>query len=194
VLTGAQRMAQLIDDLLRLSRLGRQSLAVRTVDIAALAREAVDELARAQGAGRARIRIGDLPACIGDPALLRQVLINLLSNALKFSRFRDAPEIELTCMRQGSELVFCVSDNGAGFDMQRTSELFGAFQRLHTAEQFEGTGVGLSIVHRIIQRHGGRVWAESKLDHGARFYFSLPLRAADEAEEAAERLPAPAPN
>jgi len=179
VIKSAERMAQLIDDLLRLSRLGRQSIAMRPVNIAALAREVLDELARGQGARRVSVRVGDLPQCVGDPALLRQVLTNLLSNAIKFTRFRESPAVELTCRRQGSEWVYSVRDNGAGFDMRRATELFGPFQRLHTAEQFEGTGVGLSIVHRIVQRHGGRVWAEAEVDKGATFYFSLPCHAAD---------------
>ncbi len=120
------------------------------------------------------VHIGDLPDCTGDPALLKQVFTNLLSNAFKFTRGKEKPVIEVICRHQAGENTYSVRDNGAGFDMQQAKELFGAFQRFHSAQQFEGTGVGLSIVHRIVQRHGGRVWAEAELDKGASFHFSLP--------------------
>jgi signal transduction histidine kinase len=172
IVMGSERMAQLISDLLRLSHLGRQALTKSSVNVAALVREVLTELQREQH--DRHIDIGDLPDCIGDAALLKQVFTNLLSNALKFTRGRERPVVEVICQHRAGENIYCVRDNGAGFDMEKAKELFGAFQRFHSADQFEGTGVGLSIVHRIIQRHGGRVWAEAELDKGASFHFCLP--------------------
>ncbi|MBI2253234.1 MAG: response regulator [Proteobacteria bacterium] len=171
---GTQRMVRLIDDLLRLSRLGRQALSKTPVNVADLVHETLEDLRRAHGGGNVDIRIGELPECVGDPALLRQVFVNLLSNAFKFSRIREKPVIEIDGRLEEDERIYCIRDNGAGFDMRFAKELFGAFKRLHSDAQFEGTGVGLSIVHRIIERHGGRIWAEAALDQGATFYFSLP--------------------
>ena len=119
------------------------------------------------------IRIGELPSCEGDPALLKQVWVNLISNAIKYSRKRAAALIEIGSTSNNGEKVYFVSDNGTGFDMQYANKLFGVFQRLHRAEEFEGTGVGLAIVQRIVHRHGGRIWAEAALDRGATFYFSM---------------------
>jgi hypothetical protein len=170
----ADRMTDLISDLLRLSRLGRQPLAKSPVNILALVREVLDELQKQQGERHVQVHVGDLPDGFGDPALLKQVFANLLSNAFKFTRGTENPVVEVICRRQDGENVYSVRDNGAGFDMRRTKELFRAFQRLHSDEQFEGTGVGLSIVHRIIQRHGGRVWAEAEPGRGAAFHICLP--------------------
>jgi light-regulated signal transduction histidine kinase (bacteriophytochrome) len=117
--------------------------------------------------------VGDLPDCSADPALLRQVFTNLLSNALKFTRKRDAPRIEVSSQMDGSNVIYTVSDNGVGFDMRYAEKLFGVFQRLHRPEEYEGTGVGLAIVQQIVRRHGGRVWAEAAVDKGATFYFTL---------------------
>lgn len=174
IMGSAQRMAQLINDLLRLSRLGRQQLEKSPVNVSALVHEVLDELQKEQGERHVRVQIGDLPDSVGDPALLRQVFTNLLSNAFKFTRGREGPVVEVICRHQTGEKVYCVRDNGAGFDMRQAKELFGAFQRFHSAQQFEGTGVGLSIVHRIVQRHGGRVWADAEPGKGASFHFSLP--------------------
>lgn len=170
----AQRMDELIEDLLRFSRLGRQLLAKRGVDLGGLVREVLRELPAPPGAAQADVRLGELPEVVADPSLLRQVFSNLLSNALKFSSRRERPVVEVGCERRGSEHVFFVRDNGAGFDPQYATRLFGVFQRLHSQEQFPGTGVGLSLVQRIVHRHGGRVWAEGAPDQGATFRFTLP--------------------
>ncbi|MGQ0834709.1 MAG: sensor histidine kinase [Gammaproteobacteria bacterium] len=178
-LAGADRMGLLIDDLLMLSRYGRQPIVRRTVDIEALARRVVDELAAKEKEHRARVVIGALPSCSGDASLLEQVFINLLSNAFKFTRRRADARIEIDAKEHGDdEPIYFVRDNGAGFDMKYADKLFGAFQRLHSAEEFEGTGIGLSIVQRIVHRHGGRIWAESRPDEGATFYFTVASREA----------------
>ncbi len=173
VRTSAQRMGRLIDDLLRFSRLGWQPLSKRPVNISALVHEVLEELRNKQADRRIELQVSELPDCVGDPALLRQVLVNLLSNAFKFTRQREQTMIEVGCRQQGGENVYFVRDNGAGFDTQHAEKLFGVFQRFHRADEFEGTGVGLSIVQRIIQRHGGRIWAEAEVDKGATFYFTL---------------------
>ena len=174
VLAGGERMVRLIDGLLRLSRVGHLPLARRPVDVATLVGEVLADLRGAPGIRPVDIRLGELPGCVGDPALLRQVFANLLSNACKFSRLRDHPVIEVTCRRESGAKVYSVRDNGAGFDMGRAQDLFGAFRRFHDAGQFEGSGIGLSIVQRIVERHGGRVWAEAVPDRGATFHVSLP--------------------
>jgi PAS domain S-box-containing protein len=170
----SRQMGVLIDDLLAFSRLGRQPLNTQSIDTVDLVRQALDGL-RSELAGRPiEISIAELPVCQGDPVLLRQVWINLLSNAIKFTRERDVVKIEVGCRTaQGGEQVFFVKDNGVGFDTQYAGKLFGVFQRLHRPEEHEGTGVGLTIVQRIVNRHGGRVWAEGELDSGATFYFGL---------------------
>jgi PAS domain S-box-containing protein len=170
---GSQRMAALIDDLLAFSRLGRQPLNKRPVDTRQLVHECLEELKPQQADRRVEIKVGELPSCSGDRALLKQVLLNLLSNALKYSRQREPAVIEIGYRREKSGDTYFVCDNGTGFDMRYASKLFGVFQRLHRAEDYEGTGVGLAIVQRIVHRHGGRVWAEAALDRGATFYFTL---------------------
>jgi signal transduction histidine kinase len=171
VRANAQKMGQLIDDLLAFSRLGRQELVKQRIDMAALAHEVLRELAPAK---RARIALGELPTAAADRALLKQAWLNLVGNALKYSGKRPDPCIELGARREAHETVYWVRDNGVGFDMRYAEKLFGVFQRLHSSEQFPGTGVGLAIVQRVIQRHGGRVWAEGSPGKGASFYFSLP--------------------
>jgi signal transduction histidine kinase len=174
IMASADRMTQLTSDLLRLSALSRQPLASVVVDMPTLVREAIEEL-RADWANRdVDVRIGDLLAGFGDRALLKQVFVNLLSNAFKFTRGRDHAAVEVSSERDAAGTVFSVRDNGAGFDLNASPHLFGAFQRFHTVAEFEGTGVGLSIVKRIIERHGGQVWAESQPDKGAVFRFRLP--------------------
>jgi len=173
-----RRMGQLIDDLLAFSRLGRQGITAGPVDMKELARTIADEVrsveAEAERKGSLEIRIDPLPVARGDRALVRQVISNLLQNAVKFSRGRDNACVEVGSRPDGGQTVYFVKDNGAGFDPRYSDKLFGVFQRLHSAEQFEGTGVGLAIVKRIVQRHGGRVWAEGQVDQGATFYFTLP--------------------
>jgi signal transduction histidine kinase len=171
---GTERMGTLIDGLLKLSRLGRQPLNKRTVDTAGLMCQCMAELRHEQADRDVNVQLGSLPPCEADHTLLKQVFINLLSNALKYSRTREHARIEVDCQLQGSEQVFCVRDNGVGFDMRYADKLFGVFQRLHRAEEFEGTGVGLAIAHRVVHRHGGRIWAEAEVGKGAAFFFTLP--------------------
>jgi hypothetical protein len=178
--TGSQRMSQLIDDLLAFARFGSAPLRTGVVDMRSLAtRVAAAVRAQAEGAGPADARdvtveIGELPDCIGDGSLLEQVLTNLLSNACKFTRGRPQPRVQVSATTEGSNNIYVVRDNGVGFDTTYAHKLFGVFQRLHSASEFEGTGIGLSIVKRIVERHDGRAWAESAQGEGAAFYFSLP--------------------
>jgi len=174
---GAIRMGELIDDLLDFSRIGRAELRRVPVDMAELAREALAEmpqLAESVSSGRVEVRIKPLPAVRADRSLLRQVWSNLIGNALKYSRQRTQAVIEIGGTADGEEVRFYVRDNGIGFDMAYADKLFHVFQRLHRDPAFEGTGVGLAIVARIVQRHGGRVWAEGVPDEGAAFHFALP--------------------
>ncbi len=164
---------QPIDGLLSFSRVGRQALARGTVNVTALAQSVVAELRQTQGAVAVEAVISPLPPASGDAALLRQVLVNLIGNAFKFSAKRAHPKVEIGVEQNGSEAAYYVKDNGVGFDMQYANKLFGVFQRLHRPDEFEGTGVGLALAQRIIQRHGGRIWAEGKVDEGATFRFTL---------------------
>jgi light-regulated signal transduction histidine kinase (bacteriophytochrome) len=174
VRNNAQQMGHLVDDLLAFSRLGRQSLNKVTVLPALVAQRALDELRADQEGRTVDLSIGDLPECQADPALLKQVFVNLLANALKFTRQCEVAKIEIDYLVDAGEgPTYIVRDNGVGFDMQYVHKLFGVFQRLHRAEDYEGTGVGLAIVQRIVQRHGGRAWAEAEPDRGATFYFTL---------------------
>ncbi len=164
---------QPIDGLLSFSRVGRQALARGTVNVTALAQSVVAELRQTQGSVAVEVVISPLPPASGDAALLRQVLVNLIGNAFKFSAKRAHPKVEIGVEQNGSEAAYYVKDNGVGFDMQYANKLFGVFQRLHRPDEFEGTGVGLALAQRIIQRHGGRIWAEGKVDEGATFRFTL---------------------
>ena len=166
-------MAQLIDDLLAFSRLSRQKLTYSQLDLTALARNEIDELSIGSSK-RLSIKIKKLSLAMGDRALIQQVYANLISNAIKYSSTRKVPAIEIGSESKNGETVYFVKDNGVGFDMKYVGKLFGVFQRLHSDEEFEGTGVGLALVQRIIHRHGGRVWAEGEVDQGATFYFTLP--------------------
>jgi signal transduction histidine kinase len=183
----AQRMSQLIDALMRLSQVGRQVLQLQSVDVAALVHGIVDDLRQEQPQWHASLQLGALPRITADASLLRQLFVNLLSNAFKFTRDTEHAVIEVGCKADGAEQVFFVRDNGPGFDMTHAQRLFEAFQRFHRADEFEGSGVGLSIVQRIVQRHGGRLRAEAALGHGACFFFSLAA-----AEPAAPTASAPA--
>ena len=171
--TGGEQMGQLIDDLLAFSRLGRQAMKSQPVDTTRLVRNVLEDLAPQREGRPFEIKIGELPVCAGDPALLKQVWFNLISNAIKYTRGRTPAVIEIGCRREAKEDIYFVRDNGAGFDMRYVHKLFGVFQRLHRADEFEGTGVGLAIVQRIIHRHGGRVWAEAEASRGAFFQFTL---------------------
>ena len=168
-----QKMGQLIEDLLALSRLGRKEMQVSRIDMAKLAKTVYDELKEANPGRNIQLEIKTLPPAYGDQAMIHQVFVNLLSNAIKFTRFKENAVIEIGSIARMNENVYYVKDNGVGFDMQYLNKLFGVFQRLHSAEDFEGTGVGLAIVQRIIHRHGGKVWAEGKVNEGATFYFNL---------------------
>ncbi len=169
----SRRMGQLIEHLLEFSRLGRTPLARTDIDMTRLAKDALEE-ARADAGRPPEVVVQPLPAARGDAALLRQVWINLLANAVKFSGARERPSIDVSGYESSTGNVYCVKDNGAGFDMRYYDKLFGVFQRLHSEREFAGSGVGLAIVQQIIVRHGGRVWAESVPGQGASFYFSLP--------------------
>lgn len=169
----AQKMGRLIDDLLTFSRLSRAPLKKQKVDTGRLVRATLEELGSERAARSVDLRIEPLPECMADPALLKQVWVNLLSNALKYSRKRESAIIEVGCDKDAERNTFFVRDNGAGFDTRYSHKLFGVFQRLHRAEDYEGTGVGLAIVQRVVHRHGGRVWADSELNKGTTFYFTL---------------------
>ncbi len=173
MMAAAARMNHMIDALLSLSRLSTQPLACHPVNLTQLANHVVDELRRGAPGRQVAVRIAPGLAAPGDPTLLRMALDNLLGNAWKYSGRRDKAEISFQAIEQDGRRVFMVSDNGAGFDMRFADRLFGVFQRLHPVSEFQGTGVGLASVRRIIRRHGGEIWAESEVGQGARFYFTL---------------------
>ncbi len=172
----AQRMGRLIDDLLAFARTGRQALRMQRLLPTRVARGALAELTPQQEGRSLEIVIAELPPCDADSALLRQVYVNLLSNALKFTTRRAVGHIEAGFRQTDGEVVYFVRDNGEGFDMRYADKLFGVFQRLHRAEDYEGTGIGLAIAQRIVNRHGGRIWAESALGKGTTFFFTLAQR------------------
>jgi PAS domain S-box-containing protein len=168
------RMGRLIDNLLAFSRLGRVEMQSSRIDMGAMASSMFYELTTPESRGRIDFQIGSLPAAVGDPSLMRQVWSNLLGNAVKFSAKRERAVITVSGELKEGESVYAVRDNGAGFDMRYADKLFGVFQRLHSSMEFEGTGVGLALVQRVVRRHGGRVWAEGETGRGATFYFTLP--------------------
>jgi light-regulated signal transduction histidine kinase (bacteriophytochrome) len=171
----SHHMGVLIDELLAFARVGRAELQRSQVDLAALVQTVIRNLhARVEGRD-VQWQIGALPGVQADAGLLRQVWANLIDNALKYTRSRSRAVIEIGSTPQDGELLFYVRDNGVGFDPQYAGKLFGVFQRLHQTEEFEGTGIGLANVRRVIQKHGGRTWAEGQVDAGATFYFTLPL-------------------
>lgn len=169
----AKKMGMLIDDLLAFSRMGRKEITRVPIDFNKLVEPIVADL-KQTAPGNTNVTVHALPEIQGDPALLAQVYTNLISNAIKYSAKKTQPAIEIGAQEKEDEFVFYVKDNGAGFDMQYAHKLFGVFQRLHSNDEFEGTGVGLAIVQRIVVKHGGKVWAEGKVNEGAAFYFSLP--------------------
>jgi light-regulated signal transduction histidine kinase (bacteriophytochrome) len=171
----SQKMERLIDGLLSFSRMGRQELYRTQVDLNILVQDIIRKLESETKGRTIDWHIKDLPVVSADPTLIRAVLVNLISNAIKFTRPRERAEIEIGHHNQQTESVIFVRDNGVGFDMKYTDKLFGVFQRLHHADEFEGTGIGLANVRLIIERHGGKVWAEGIIDNGAVFYFSLPI-------------------
>ena len=171
----AVTMGRLIDDLLAYSRLVRQPLELAEIDMAELADHVFTHLDLNGDRNRIRFALGSIPQARADLTLMRQVFINLISNAIKYSKNNDEPAIEVQGYTRECDAVYYVKDNGVGFDMKYAGKLFGVFQRLHSPEQFEGTGMGLAIVQHIIHRHGGTVWAEAKVNEGATFHFSLPV-------------------
>jgi PAS domain S-box-containing protein len=176
ILDASKRMGNLIDDLLAFSRIGRAEQKYTLVSLSQLVKEAITEVRQDTEERKIAWKISELPDFHGDRSMLRLVLVNLISNAIKFTRTRPQAEIEIGCSEgSGNDLIVFVRDNGVGFDMKYVNKLFGVFQRLHQSDAFEGTGIGLATVQRIIHRHGGKVWAEGVLDNGATFYFSVPI-------------------
>ncbi len=170
----AQKMGILIDELLTFSRLGRASMNKTTIDMKEMADSVIEELIQTDKKKNIEIIVDDLLSVKGDPGMMRQVWINLISNALKFSRGKVEIKISISSSKETGRIRYCVQDNGAGFDMKYYDKLFGVFQRLHSEKEFEGTGVGLAIVQQVITRHGGSIWAQGKINQGATFCFSLP--------------------
>lgn len=176
IVDSAKRMDQLINDLLDFARLGRKELAIAQVDIHSLVKAVLTDLVLLEPSRKIEYTLANLEPTAGDYGLLRQVWVNLLSNALKYSRKKEFAKIEITCTRNEGMICYSIEDNGAGFDMKYVDKLFGVFQRLHKVSDFEGTGVGLALVKNIVQRHGGKIWAEAEVGRGAKFSFTLPVR------------------
>jgi signal transduction histidine kinase len=174
IISNAKMMGQLIDDLLAFSRLGKKELKRARVDMRSLAKTVVDELLQQEPEGKYNIHIGSLPGAMADEVMIKQALVNLVGNAIKYSSKKASPEIEIGFQEDETTIIYCVKDNGAGFDIAYSNKLFGVFQRLHSQDEFEGSGVGLALVKRIIEKHKGKVWAEAVENEGATFYFSLP--------------------
>ena len=176
VCTNTKRMDHLINDLLAFSRLGQQKIRKSIIDLSILAKKVFQQFLDQAPEGDLQLTVNDLPPALGDPNLINQVMVNLLANAVKYTRPGKTAVIEVGGRAEGSETVYYIKDNGIGFDERYAHKIFGVFERLHSADEYEGTGIGLAIVKRIIERHAGRVWAEGKLNKGATFYFSLPKK------------------
>jgi len=174
IIRNSKKMGELIDDLLAFSKLGRKQVTVSEINMMLLVKQVREELLFEEGEIIPEFKVGELPPAKADQSLIKQVWINLVSNAIKYSKNRPTICIEIGAYEKNNHIVYYVKDNGAGFDMQYYDKLFGVFQRLHSQEEFEGTGIGLAIVQKIVHRHNGTVWAESTLNEGACFYFSLP--------------------
>jgi light-regulated signal transduction histidine kinase (bacteriophytochrome) len=172
----ARKMSQLIDDLLSFARVSTQEIRRSEIDMEALAGKVFEELKPVMGERNIRFEVNGLPPAYGDMPMLRQVIVNFLTNAIKFTRTRETPVIEVGGYKEKRGNVYYVRDNGVGFDREFSDRLFGLFQRMHASQQFEGTGIGLFMIKQIIEKHGGRVWAEGEPDKGATFYFGLPSR------------------
>ena len=175
VIKSSRKMGNLIDDLLKFSRLGRKETSIALIDMEATARSVFSELTDGAREKQPEFVVNPMPPAMADPVLIKQVLVNYLGNAIKFTQYAEAPRIEAGGYKDGDENIYFVRDNGAGFDMKYAGKLFGVFQRLHTEDQFTGTGIGLAIIHRVISRFGGRVWAEGETGKGAVFFFTLPV-------------------
>ena len=173
IINNSKKMGELIDDLLAFSKLGRKQVTTSEIDMTGLINSVQEELVFEDYKNIPQFNIGILPNAIGDKSLIKQVWINLISNAVKYSKHKSKTTIEIGAYEKNNLIVYYIKDSGAGFDMQYYDKLFGVFQRLHSQEEFEGTGIGLAIVQKIVHRHSGTVWAESKLNEGACFYFSL---------------------
>ena len=172
----AKHMGRLIDDLLSFSHISHADMQVSKVNMEALVYSVFYELTTPESRERIDFHVATLPSAMGDLILIREVWMNLLSNAIKFSSKRERSVIEVSYQQDGQEVIYLVRDNGAGFDKRYADKLFGVFQRLHSDKEFEGTGVGLAIVQRLIHRHGGKVWADSQVDKGTTFYFTVPRK------------------
>jgi len=171
----SSNMSKLIEDLLAFSRVGRANIATVPISMKEMVQSIVTQIKKETNCKHTVIKIGDLANVSGDKTLLNQVWTNLIRNAIKFSFKKEHPLIEIGCLKEQNEIIYFIKDNGVGFDMQYVDKLFGVFQRLHSSDEFEGTGIGLAIVKKAIDRHGGRVWAESIESEGASFYFTLPI-------------------
>jgi PAS domain S-box-containing protein len=174
IINNSKKMGLLIDDLLAFSKLGRKEITSTNVDMNALVKGVLNEIIIEKDQNIPIIEMEELTPASGDPSLIKQVWINLISNAIKYSKYKAETRIKITSVAEKNQITYCIKDWGAGFDMAYYDKLFGVFQRLHSQDEFSGTGIGLAIVQKIVDRHHGKVWAESKLDHGASFYFSLP--------------------
>ena len=167
-------MGELIDDLLAFSKLGRKQVSFSEINTVDLVGSVLDELLFEKMKNMPKFKIGKLSPSMGDQSLIKQVWINLISNAIKYSKYKLKTTIEISSQKTANSVIYKIRDEGAGFDMAYYDKLFGVFQRLHSQEEFEGTGIGLAIVQKIVNRHNGTVWAESKINEGTSFYFSLP--------------------